>query len=64
VEAIRFAKTSGGRVLVVGTTSLRALEAAADFFSNFKGKKKQHYCDISSIHIINKHHHFLTGLQL
>lgn len=34
------------------------------FFSNFKGKKKQHYCDISSIHIINKHHHFLTGLQL
>ena len=30
VEAIRFAKTSGGRVLAVGTTSLRALEAAAE----------------------------------
>jgi len=30
VEAIRLAKTSGGRVLAVGTTSLRALEAAAE----------------------------------
>ncbi|TFH12796.1 MAG: tRNA preQ1(34) S-adenosylmethionine ribosyltransferase-isomerase QueA, partial [Nitrosomonadales bacterium] len=29
VEAIRLAKTLGGRVLAVGTTSLRALEAAA-----------------------------------
>lgn len=30
VEAIRCAKAGGGRVLAVGTTSLRALEAAAD----------------------------------
>ena len=29
VEAIQFAKKSGGRVLAVGTTTLRALEAAA-----------------------------------
>ena len=29
VEAIQFAKSMGGRVLAVGTTSLRALEAAA-----------------------------------
>lgn len=30
VEVIRLAKTSGGRVLAVGTTSLRALEAAVE----------------------------------
>lgn len=40
VDAIQHAQTSGGRVMAVGTTSLRALEASA--FNN-KGKLKPGY---------------------
>jgi S-adenosylmethionine:tRNA ribosyltransferase-isomerase len=51
IEKINATKTRGGRVIAVGTTSVRALEGTADASQLSKGKKLKAFCGKTNLFI-------------